>query len=323
MAKTLSGVRPSLVGYSNLTSSKSELYELYNTDDETSVFTVTNSSRCAFLGGFDFSSIPENAKITNISVTMKGRGYNSTAVIMYARLVKNHTGSGSSEYTDLGDGQKQFWKGTTLVTKTIDFPSATAACTVDFLKSGGLYVRVNQNSGRHLLYAVYLNVTYEMPSVTYTYVDYDGTVLKTQTVEEGTSPIAPSNPTRPSTAEYTYTFSGWKLSGTTYTAQYTATKRSYTITTSVSPTEAGTVAGGGTYEYGTIKNLTATANSGYEFAEWNDGVKTASRNITVTENASYTAVFKKVTLPEISSVRITPNPCEAGQGFIISVGFTE
>ncbi len=95
----------------------------------------------------------------------------------------------------------------------------------------------------------------------------------------------------------------------------------YTLT--VNATAGGNVTGGGSYESGKTANLTATPNEGYKFVSWSDGDTSASRTVTVTENASYTAVFEKVTLPEISSVRITPNPCEAGQGFIISVGFTE
>lgn len=164
---------------------------------------------------------------------------------------------------------------------------------------------------------------------TVTFKNYDGTVLQTATVEHGSTPsYTGSTPTRAQDAQYTYTFSGWSPSlgaitaNTTYTAQYTATKRKYTITTSVNPSGAGTVTGSGTYEYGTTKTLAATANDGYEFVEWSDGVKTASRSITVTGNATYTAVFEKITLPEISSVQITPNPCDAEQGFIISVEFT-
>lgn len=133
-------------------------------------------------------------------------------------------------------------------------------------------------------------VEYTIPDITYTYKDWDGTTLKTQTVEQGTSPTAPSNPTRDADAEYTYTFSGWSLSGTTYTAQYTATKRSYVIT--VGNNGNGTVTGGGTYEYGTIITLTATPNGGYKFKQWVDGVTTASRSITVTGNATYSALFE-------------------------------
>ena len=56
-------------------------------------------------------------------------------------------------------------------------------------------------------------VTYEVPKPTYTvtFVDWNGTVLKTETVEEGASAIAPSNPTRDG-----YTFVGWNKGFTNY-----------------------------------------------------------------------------------------------------------
>lgn len=65
----------------------------------------------------------------------------------------------------------------------------------------------------------------------------------------------------------------------------------YTITAVPNNSNWGTVTGGGTYAAGTSVWLEASANNGYYFVNWNDGVTTARRQITVTGNASYTAVF--------------------------------
>ncbi|MBQ0016508.1 MAG: hypothetical protein KBT04_05950 [Bacteroidales bacterium] len=65
----------------------------------------------------------------------------------------------------------------------------------------------------------------------------------------------------------------------------------YTITAAVNDNSMGSVTGGGTYNEGATALLTATANAGYHFVDWNDGVTTASRNVTVTTNATYTANF--------------------------------
>lgn len=46
-------------------------------------------------------------------------------------------------------------------------------------------------------------------SYTYKFVDFDGTILKEETVEYGTIPIAPSEPTRSEDEKATYTFDGW------------------------------------------------------------------------------------------------------------------
>ena len=55
----------------------------------------------------------------------------------------------------------------------------------------------------------------------------------------------------------------------------------------------GEVSGGGTFEYGTTVPLSATAKSGYQFVKWEeDGETSATREITVTDNAIYTAQFE-------------------------------
>ena len=74
----------------------------------------------------------------------------------------------------------------------------------------------------------------------------------------------------------------------------------YTITV-LCDTEEGTVGGGGNYEGGSFVSITATANAGYSFVGWSlDGGKTllqdslgqANYTITVTQDATYTAVFE-------------------------------
>ena len=65
----------------------------------------------------------------------------------------------------------------------------------------------------------------------------------------------------------------------------------YTITTVAKEATMGKVTGGGKYECGTKVTLTATHFNGYRFVGWEDDVTTTSRNITVTEDATYTALF--------------------------------
>ena len=75
----------------------------------------------------------------------------------------------------------------------------------------------------------------------------------------------------------------------TYTAIFDLLQ--YEITTSADPVEGGTVTGGGIYDYGSVATLTATPNEGYYFLCWNDGGGSNPRHITVTDNATYTALF--------------------------------
>ena len=75
----------------------------------------------------------------------------------------------------------------------------------------------------------------------------------------------------------------------TYTAVFAPLQ--YEITTECDPVEGGTVTGAGTYDYGSTATLTATPNENYIFLCWSDGIASNPRNVTVTSNANYKALF--------------------------------
>jgi hypothetical protein len=81
--------------------------------------------------------------------------------------------------------------------------------------------------------------------------------------------------------------------GNPYVLNFTAVN--YTISASASPTAGGSVSGAGAYQSGSTCTLTATPNTGYNFVRWTkNGTQvssSASYSFTVTENASYVAVF--------------------------------
>ena len=68
----------------------------------------------------------------------------------------------------------------------------------------------------------------------------------------------------------------------------------YTISVTANPSNGGTVTGGDSYVAGSTATLTARANDGYTFTQWQDGNTENPRNITVTGDASYTAYFEEV-----------------------------
>lgn len=68
----------------------------------------------------------------------------------------------------------------------------------------------------------------------------------------------------------------------------------YTITAVANDENMGTVTGGDTYYAGESATLKATAKSGYVFAGWTDGEKNATRTVTVSGNATYTANFQAI-----------------------------
>ena len=132
---------------------------------------------------------------------------------------------------------------------------------------------------------------------TVTWLNGDGSTLETDTVEHGGSATCSKTPTKASTAQYSYTHSGWDKSATnvtsnlTITPTFSSTVRSYTIT--VNAGTGGKASGGGTYKYGTSVTLTATPNTGYNFSGWSGGSTSSNSSITITVSGAktYTANF--------------------------------
>ena len=75
---------------------------------------------------------------------------------------------------------------------------------------------------------------------------------------------------------------------------FTSCTKKYTITVKANNDAYGTVTGGGDYEENATATLLATPNAGYSFVKWDDGVKDNPRQITVTGNAEYTAIFEAI-----------------------------
>ena len=139
----------------------------------------------------------------------------------------------------------------------------------------------------------------------------------------GTFPAGAST-TLTATANSGYTFDHWNDGSTqnprtvtvnnnmSFTAYFNT--QEYTITTNVTPAGAGTVTGGGTFAYGAMVMLTATPNTGYEFLQWSDGNMQNPRIITVTGNATYTALFSDGT-GDMFTLTVTSNFPLLGQVF--------
>ena len=125
------------------------------------------------------------------------------------------------------------------------------------------------------------------------------------TVSGGGTYVEGSHVTITATPNDCYQFTHWQDGNTqrtrtitvtadaTYTAYFEA-KPTYVIITEASSPEMGQVEGGGTYCKGTHVTITATANEGYIFLRWNDGIAMASRTITVNNDATYIAYFESV-----------------------------
>ena len=81
----------------------------------------------------------------------------------------------------------------------------------------------------------------------------------------------------------------------TYTAEFAIDQ--HTITVNCNP-QQGLVTGAGIYDYGTQVTLTATANDGYEFTRWSNGITDNPYILTATEDLTLEAQFISTTAVE-------------------------
>ena len=97
----------------------------------------------------------------------------------------------------------------------------------------------------------------------------------------------------------------------------------YTITVAVAEGQSamGSVSGGGSYAEGASAVISAVANDGYHFVKWNDDNTSASRTITVSETATYTATFAADT--PSSDVTVTLTSDNEAQGKVQINGGTQ
>ena len=118
------------------------------------------------------------------------------------------------------------------------------------------------------------------------------------------------------------TFVQWSDGNTQNPRTFTITKDTaftaifvgvYTLTANSDNISQGTVAGGGNYQYQTQALMTASANTGYQFREWNDYNTQNPRTVTLTSDTSFTAYFDKTYTLAVAANDIV-------RGFVIGGG---
>ena len=160
--------------------------------------------------------------------------------------------------------------------------------------------------------AVTGNVTYKatyeqtVNKYTVTWKNEDGTVLETSEVEYGTAPTYPGEtPTKAATAQYTYAFAGWTpeiaaVSGNaTYTAKFTDTIRTYTVTWAnwdgtVLETDENVEYGAEPEYNGETPTKAADVQYTYTFNGWVPAVSSVTRDVTYT--ATFTETLNEYTV---------------------------
>lgn len=128
------------------------------------------------------------------------------------------------------------------------------------------------------------------------FVNWDGFVVSARNYDYGTvstDVAVPADPSRPATAEYTYTFSGWDpavvvdvLGDATYTAQYVETPNVYAATF-VDGVDESIILGPTNYAYGAaVEAPEAPEHYGFTFSAWSPEVTTMPA-----ADTTYTAVY--------------------------------
>lgn len=263
--------------------------------------TASAATGYTFMGWFNTSgtSVGTSTTYTINSVT--------AAVTVYARFQKNWY---TVTYT-IGTGVNSLSKTSERVAYNGTVTSETAVASTGYnsptwTKSSGTGL-LSVSAGKATLSAIQSNctlvasATINSYTISYTKNANIASISKTsETVNYGGT--ATCTATLPAnTAQYTYSFGGWYEGSTrvgtalalsvanitaarTFEARGVATVNKYTLT-------VVNGSGSGTYNYGTKVTITASTIEGKTFSKWSDGVTTASREVTVTANATYTAEY--------------------------------
>ena len=224
---------------------------------------------------FDTSVIPSGATINSATLTLRSKAGKTT-------ITANVDINGNSEYRVINKKQS---------TKATNYTADVTSYMSD-LTSVNVVVNNNNWSGNTFdLHELWIDVDYTASTTTTTYtvrfLDWDNSVISTQTVTRGGSATPPSNPTRDG-----YVFTGWNKSFTNITAN-TDIHAQYTIKTyTVRFLDwNGTVLDTQTINHGS--NATPPPNptrDGYTFSGWSGNYTNVTADVDIiakyTQNSS-------------------------------------
>ena len=221
---------------------------------------------------FDTSVIPSGATINSATLTLRSKAGKNT-ITAYVDI------NGNSENRVMSQRQS-----TTITNYTADITSYMSDLSLIMV----MPYNSNWSGNTFELYELWIDVDYTT-STTYTvrFLDWDNSVISTQTVTRGGSATAPPNPTRDG-----YVFTGWDKSFTNITAN-TDIHAQYTIKTyTVRFLDwNGTVLDTQTINHGS--NATPPPNptrDGYTFSGWSGNYTNVTANVDIiaqyTKNSS-------------------------------------
>lgn len=284
------------------TPSSTTITKEYNTNVGTLPTCTRNEDNAAtytFVGWFD---IPNSSGGTQLTTTTKVIS-NKTWYARWNLTYKNYTVTWDGQGGTPSESSRTLQYNSTLGTLP------TAIKTGYTFKGWGTSTASNVPNV-YTTTKVIKDVTYyaiwEANSYTWTFDANGGTGDTTKTLNYNSRLTVLPTANRDSTVANDYLFDGWydtkaSTGGTklttstrctgdkTWYARWIVIDKTYTLT--ITAGTGGTVSGGGTYAYNTKVTIKAIANSGYHFVKWSDGNTNATREVTVTGDATYTATF--------------------------------
>lgn len=261
---------------------------------------ANNTYTYAFAGWFDTSASSGGTQLTTTTKVTS----NKTWYARWTSTYKNYTVTWNGNGGTPSKSSSSFHYNDALGT----LPTATRTGYTFKGWSTSKTGTVNVSTTTKVTANVTYYVVWTINSYTWTFDANGGTGDTTKTLNYNATLSTLPTASRASTAANNYTFAGWfdtdastggtqlttstKCTGNkTWYARWTISTRQYKLT--VTAGTGGTVSGGGTYNYNASATLKATANSGYHFVKWSDGNTSATRTVTVTKNATYTATFEQ------------------------------
>lgn len=261
---------------------------------------ANNTYTYAFAGWFDTSASSGGTQLTTSTKVIS----NKTWYARWTATYKNYTVTWDGNDGTPSKSSSSFHYNDALGT----LPKATRTGYTFKGWSTSKTGTVNVNTTTKVTANVTYYAVWTINSYTWTFDANGGTGDTTKTLNYNATLSTLPTASRASTAANNYTFAGWfdtdastggtqlttstKCTGNkTWYARWTASIRQYKLT--VTAGTGGTVSGGGTYNYNASATLKATANSGYHFVKWSDGNTSATRAVTVTKDATYTATFEQ------------------------------
>lgn len=162
--------------------------------------------------GSNFSiNLGINNTTSSVSVTAVGGNKNASGTVTFSNLLYTVTYSAPTYTVTFVD-----WNGTVLKTTSVEKgnsatpPTSPTRTGYTFTGWDIAYTNVTSNLN--------IRAQYTINTYTVTFVDYNGSVLKTETVEHGSSATPPASPNRDN-----YAFTGWDVNYTNVTSNLTIT----------------------------------------------------------------------------------------------------